>query len=199
MYPELLPQVRAVMALRVRLMPYLYTAMWRAALHDEPVVRPLFLDFPDDANATQLEDVFLLGPDLLVAPVLEEGETRRAVYLPAHPGGWVDWHDGRSYAGGAVATVEAPLGRLPVFVRAGAMIPCDDGAAGHEFLLFGEPGEASQAWLYEDDGETASWREGGGLARRFVRQGADGVAVAESTGSFSPRAAEPKTRRVGAA
>lgn len=200
MYPELLPQVRAVMDLRVRLMPTLYTLMWRAALHDEPVVRPLFLDFPDDPGAALVEDAFLLGPDLLVAPVLEEGETTRAVYLPAHPGGWHDWHDGRHHAGGAAATVPAPLGRLPLFARAGAPIACDDGAGGCEFVLFGEPGPGSQAWLYEDDGETAEWREGAGRARRFgVRTTSDGEAltVLEETDRFRTVGPLPALRRRG--
>lgn len=197
MHPEVLPQVRAVMALRVRLMPTLYTLLWRAALHDEPVVRPLFLDFPDDPGATRVEDAFLLGPDLLVAPVLDEGATERAVYLPAHGEGWHDWHDGRRYAGGAIATVPAPLGRLPLFVRGGAMIPCDDGAGGRELLVFGRPTARSGAWLYEDDGETADWRQAG-LALRFVLEsGPDGdvAALAESSGSFRPALAGVALRR----
>jgi alpha-glucosidase len=123
MHPEVLPQVRDAMNLRNRLIPYLYTQMWQAAAQDIPAVRPLFWDFPEDAGAKSVEDSFMLGPDLLVAPVLEQGETTRSVYLPAHPGGWYDWHDGSHYAGGSRVTVPAPLGRMPIFARAGAIVP----------------------------------------------------------------------------
>ncbi len=81
-----------------------------------------------DAMAATVEDAFMLGPDLLVAPVLDEGATTREVYLPAHPGGWYDWHDGTAFEGGQTVTVVAPLGRLPLFARAGAIVPIEDGA-----------------------------------------------------------------------
>ncbi|WP_406853736.1 TIM-barrel domain-containing protein [Alsobacter sp. KACC 23698] len=176
MHPQVLPQVREAIALRYRLAPYLYTCLWSAATRDEPVVRPLFLAFPEDAGAATVQDSFMLGPDLLVAPVLEEGAVAREVYFPAHPGGWHDLRDGRAYAGGEVAEVEAPLGRLPVFARAGALTPvCVAGGAmvpardvGRELLVFGDDPRGSTAALYEDDGETAAWRDGDGLALRFT-------------------------------
>lgn len=202
MHSEVLPQVRDVMNLRVRLMPYLYTLMWRAALADEPVVRPLLLDFSDDPAAVCVEDAFLLGSYILVAPVLDEGTTRRSVYLPLHPGGWYDWHDGRHYAGGAVVGVEAPLGRPPLFARGGALIPCEAGAGEREFILFGEPGQEPQARLYEDDGETANWHQGAGLARRFaVNPTPDGGAIVlvEEAGRLHPTASTPTLRQPASA
>ena len=130
-------------------MPYLYTQMWRASRENEPVVRPLFYDFPDDRSALDVQDSFMLGPDILVAPVLEEGASDRQVYLPEHAGGWFDFHDGRHFEGGQTITVPAPLGRLPVFVRCGAMIPVTrqtdriDPRADtqRELIVFGAPQE----------------------------------------------------------
>ena len=81
------------------------------------------LRLPERRCRRAVQDSFMLGPDILVAPVLDEGATDREVYLPEHPGGWFDIRDGRRYAGGSTIVVEAPLGRLPVLVRSGAMIP----------------------------------------------------------------------------
>jgi alpha-glucosidase len=175
MHPQVIDEVRAAMRLRYRLMPYLYTLMWRASLAGEPPLRPLFYDFPGDEGAAAVEDAFMFGPDLLAAPVIEEGARERSVRLPAHPGGWYDWHEGRHFAGGEVATVAAPLGRLPLFARAGAMIPAGNQFAGllrapdnvRELMVFGAADGESSAWLYEDDGDTASWRDGDCFLARF--------------------------------
>ena len=174
MYPEVVPQVRAAISLRYRLMPYLYTQMWRASRDGIPAARPLLYDFPQDETARRIDDAFMLGPDVLVAPVLEEGARERSVYLPANPGGWYDWHDGTHHAGGAVATVMAPLGRLPLFARAGALIPLGDATRisdARELLVCGLV-EGASGELYEDDGDTADWRGAGATVLNFrVRNG----------------------------
>lgn len=105
--------------LRERLRPYLHIQMRRAAEDGMPPMHPLFVGFPQDATAWDVDDEFLLGPDLLVAPVLGAGETSRSVYLPAGCE-WVDVWTGRSSPGGARIEVAAPLDRIPVFARAGA-------------------------------------------------------------------------------
>lgn len=174
MYPQVIPQVREAISLRYRLMPYLYTQMWRASRDGIPAVRPLFYDFPADRTALTVEDAFMLGPDILVAPVLEEGARERSVYLPEHAEGWYDWHEGKHHRGGAVATVAAPLGRLPLFVRAGALIPLGDpaGLSTLRELLACGPVEGASSELYEDDGETTEWRDGAATVLRFrVRAG----------------------------
>lgn len=160
MHPEALPVIRGAMQLRERLMPLIYTLMWNAARDNEPAVRPLLWDFADDPQAAAADDCFMLGPDLLVAPVLEEGATAREIYLPAVPGGWFDFHDGLAFRGGTRHTVRAPLGRLPLFVRAGALVPVNDGGGVPEFLIFGQPGKAT-ATLYLDNGSTADWAGSG--------------------------------------
>lgn len=204
MHPEVLPQVREAMALRYRLMPYLYTQMWRAAAENEPVVRPTFYDFPGDPRCKGQDDVFLLGRDLLVAPVLEEGAVSRRIYLPQHPGGWHDFRTGEAFPGGEEITVEAPLGHLPVFVRAGAMVPVTgqldrvDPASDSErsLLVFGE-GEG-EALLYEDDGDTMAWRESGLRLHVFRRkEGGETVLSLRTEGSHRPAFTEMKLQRVG--
>ncbi len=113
------------MNLREKLKPYIAALMKEAHERGTPVIRPLFYDFPEDPAAWAVEDQFLFGPDLLVAPVLEAGARRRAVRLPAG----ADWRDawtGETCAGGQVRDVEAPLARIPLFVRDGAaLLPTD--------------------------------------------------------------------------
>lgn len=175
MHPEVLDEVRGAIDLRHSLLPYLYTQMWRAAAEDVPAIRPLFWDFPFDAAARGIEDSFMLGPDLLVAPVLEPGAATRHAYLPRHEGGWYGWHDGRHHAGGGVS-VDAPLGRLPLFARAGAVVPTEAGD-GLELRVFGAlPGETS-GLLYLDDGDTAAWRSVGRAVRFALRPGDGGAVV----------------------
>lgn len=194
MHPGIVDEVRAAMRLRYRLMPYLYTLMWRASAASEPPLRPLFCDFPADEGVAGVEDAFMFGPDLLAAPVLQEGARERSVRLPAHPGGWYDWHDGRHFEGGAVATVPAPLGRLPLFVRGGAMVPVGEQFGGllrspdtiRELLVFGEPRQRSRALLYEDDGDTAAWRAGDCFAATFLLEPGRPLAAELLQGGYRP-------------
>ena len=196
MHESVIPQVRDAMTLRYRLMPYLYTQMWRASHENEPVVRPLFYDFPNDRAALEVQDSFMLGPDILVAPVLEEGASDRQVYLPEHPGGWFDFHDGRHFDGRQTITVPAPLGRLPVFVRCGAIIPVTRQTDGinpsadtqRELIVFGAPQDVADAYLYEDDGDTSDWQGDGRLELRFQlrRSGKDLVLSVDFIGSYRP-------------
>ena len=85
-------------------------------------MRPLFVDFPRDKTAWEVEDAYMFGPDLLVAPVMEEGQREREVYLP---GGcrWTDANTKEVYEGGRRVTVPAPLDIIPVFVREGRSYP----------------------------------------------------------------------------
>ncbi|GGH12951.1 alpha-glucosidase [Alsobacter metallidurans] len=202
MHPGVIAPIREAIRLRYRLAPYLYARMWRAALADDPAVRPLFYDFPQDPGAIATEDAFMLGPDLLVAPVLEEGAQTRSVRLPHHPGGWYAFHDGSHHPGGTVATVDAPLGRAPLFVRAGAMLPLAqpgerlDPAQDRvrELAIFGAP-SAAEANLYDDDGETAGWREGAGRVTQLLLR--DGRLSATAEGRYEPAWREIRVRCVG--
>ncbi len=108
--------------LRERLRPYVMAQMRTAAATGLPPMRPLFLEFPDDPMAWQVEDAFLLGPDLLVAPVTEAGVRERAVWLPAGAR-WTDAWTGAEHGGGQTVTVAAPIERIPLFLRDDARLP----------------------------------------------------------------------------
>jgi alpha-glucosidase len=154
---------RRYIELRYRLLPYLYTTVWQAAETGLPMVRPLALSFPTDPRVASLDDQFLCGDALLVAPVLEQGSEARGVYLPA--GAWYDFWTG-SYAEGPVdLAARAPLDALPLYVRAGSVVPMGPVMQhSEEFVpetlelhVFAGDGESS---LYEDDGRTQAYRDG---------------------------------------
>ncbi|MGC9084414.1 MAG: TIM-barrel domain-containing protein, partial [Anaerolineae bacterium] len=186
---------RAFIRLRYRLLPYLYTALWQCTQTGAPIVRPLLWAFQDDPTTHTLDDEFLCGDALLVAPVLEEGATRRRVYLPA--GRWYDFWTDALYEGPAWIEAEAPLARIPVFVRAGAVVP-----TGPEMEDVGQrptdpltlhlyppaEGEGGISFLYEDDGETMAYRRGEYRLHRFVLSAdRSGVIIAwTAEGAYDP-------------
>ena len=110
------------LALRERLRPYLHAQMATAAARGLPPMRALFLEFPQDPVCWTIADQYLLGPDLLVAPVLEAGATSREVYLPAGAL-WRDAWTGESLCGGQAHRCPAPLEHIPLFLRDGAQLP----------------------------------------------------------------------------
>ncbi|MFJ1759060.1 TIM-barrel domain-containing protein [Amycolatopsis sp. NPDC088138] len=122
--PEALAAIEDALRLRERLRPYLAAQMRVAHEQGVPPMRPLFVDFPADARAWDTDDQFLLGPDLLVAPVLEAGVTRRAVYLP-EGALWTDAVTGNRCSGGTSVDAAAPAGRIPLFLRDSARLPIE--------------------------------------------------------------------------
>ncbi len=105
--------------LREKLRPYLQMLNQAAHQHGTPPMRPLYFDFPNDPAAANLADEFLLGPDLLVAPITDQGAVSRHVYLPAQEK-WIDAWNGEEFQGGQQLTVDAPIERIPVFWRKGS-------------------------------------------------------------------------------
>ena len=103
----------------VHLVPYLKTLVAEASTRGLPVQRPLFLHFEDDARTYAIQDAYLYGPDLLVAPVWQAGKAGWTTYLP-NGADWVHVWSGRRFAGGEEATVSAPFGEPPVFYRVGS-------------------------------------------------------------------------------
>ena len=103
------------------LFPYLYAAARTAHLTGMPIMRHLFLAYPDDPRVYGLNDEYLLGPDLLVAPVIVPGAVGKQIYLPS--GNWIDYWTGALIRGGRVVIAPAPMDRIPVFVRGGALMP----------------------------------------------------------------------------
>ena len=108
-----------LIAMRETMRPYTRELMRQAHETGAPVIRTLFFEFPDDPAAWDRKDEYLYGPDVLVAPVAEAGARQREVYLPAGAS-WTDLADGTSYPGGQTLLVEAPLHRIPAFLRNGA-------------------------------------------------------------------------------
>ncbi len=163
---------RRALELRMRLLPYLYGLFREAEETGAPVWRPLFYEFPTDPASAAVEDQVMVGPALLAAPVLERGARERAVQLP--PGTWFSLDDDARYAGGRRVVVPAPLERIPLFVRAGAVLPMREaaqhaGAVGRAPLsLEVFPGTDSESVLYEDDGESTAYRRGA-FARTNLR------------------------------
>jgi alpha-glucosidase len=126
LHPQVTPLVLAALALRYRLLPYLWQLFEQASARGEPIVRPTFYSFPDDEACYADSDDFLLGGDVLVAPVVLQGATTRRVYLPRGPRAWIDFATGQSHAAGTTVDIPAPLERLPLFVRAGSVLPLAD-------------------------------------------------------------------------
>jgi alpha-D-xyloside xylohydrolase len=120
--PDAVRIVRHYDQLRYRLIPYFRECAEESVRTGLPILRHLSLEFPDDPTAVNVDDEFLLGPNLLVAPVLDEGRRDRPVYLPA--GRWTAFEEpGRTMEGGRTYLVSAPLDRIPLFARSGAAIP----------------------------------------------------------------------------
>ncbi|MEY8771134.1 TIM-barrel domain-containing protein [Erwinia sp. ACCC 02193] len=197
MYPAVTPAVREAIALRYRLLPYLYTLLWQAYSEDEPMLRPTFLDHEHDAQTFAECDEFMLGRDLLVASVVEPGQRERRLWLPDNPNGWYDFYTHQWYSGGQWITLAAPLEKLPLLVRAGAGLPISerlqhvDARAddSRELLLFPQRGiGTASGCLFEDDGESWGYKEGRALLLHWeMRCEADAVRVSFSRqGQFKP-------------
>jgi alpha-D-xyloside xylohydrolase len=120
--PESYEYITAAMFLRERLRPYVMEQMRVAHADGVPPMRPLFVDFPADSLAWHVDDSFMFGPSLLVAPVAEYLARERVVYLPAGSR-WTDAWTGEAHSGGTSITVAAPLNRIPLFLRDGATLP----------------------------------------------------------------------------
>jgi alpha-D-xyloside xylohydrolase len=111
--------IRDLLWLRERLRPYVMAQMRVAHERGTPPMRPLLYDFSDDESAWEVEDQFLLGPDILVAPVTTEAARRREVYLPRGTG-WIDAFTGHRHPGGESLVADAPLERIPIYLREGS-------------------------------------------------------------------------------
>ncbi len=157
--------IRRELERRYEWLPYLYTLAAATASAAQPMAAPALYYFPQDQALQDQDDAFMVGPDLLVAPVLERGAVTRSVRLPAGVR-WTHLQSDAVFEGGAVAVVDAPLGQAPVFVREGAVVVrgpvrqhTRDAVPPDRFvdIFSGVEGELT---LYEDDGETFAYREG---------------------------------------
>ena len=150
--------------LRYRLLPYIYSLAWRITHEGSTLMRPLAMDYRDDAVACNIGDQFLFGPALLVNPVTDPGVDSRRLYLPHSL--WYDFWTGQSMTGGRFITAAAPLETLPLYVRAGAILPMgpflqyasEKPADPIELRIY--PGADGDFTLYEDEGDSYRYEKG---------------------------------------
>ncbi|UNK62760.1 glycoside hydrolase family 31 protein [Buttiauxella ferragutiae] len=203
MYASVTPAIRSAIETRYRLLPYFYTLLWQAHADDEPMLRSTFLDHEHDAKTFEECDDFMLGRDLLVASVVEEGQREREIWLPENGAGWYDYYTGQWYSGGQTIVVDAPLERLPLLVRAGAALP-HSARITHvlasadnvrELKVYPLQGTGvSHGSLFEDDGESWGYQQGNALWLSWeIRCTADEVHVSFSRkGDYQPAWSEMK-------
>jgi alpha-glucosidase/alpha-D-xyloside xylohydrolase len=162
--PAIEPITKKYAELRYQLLPYTYTLAWEARERGLPLMRAMWLHYPDDTAIRGLGTQFLWGRDLLVAPVFTKGATRRDVVLPA--GDWYDWWTDARVRGGRTHPRVVDLATMPIFVRAGAIIPVDPvrqytaEPVTEPTTLRIYPGADGQFTLYEDDGLTQDYLQG---------------------------------------
>lgn len=161
------------MNLRYELLPFFYNEFYNASQTGIPIVRSMFLNYQDDNEcySDNAQYQFMIGDNLLVAPVLSEYENYRKLYLPE--GKWLDWESNKVYEGKQWIIVEAPIEKIPVFIREGAVIPMQSkqnyvGEKKIEELVFRIFPSAKSAYtFYQDDGQSRQYRNGEYLLTQF--------------------------------
>ena len=170
--------------LRYQLIPYIYSLARHTYESGAPFMRALWMDFPGDPKVANIGDEYMFGPDFLVAPVTGQGQTRKQVYLPAGAD-WYDYWTNTRVSGGRTITVDAPIDRIPVFVRAGSILPLGavvPSTATPQTIerIRVYPGRDADFDLYDDDGVSYDYEHGGGhsthlhwndAARHFTASG----------------------------
>lgn len=197
MYPDVTPLIREAIKFRYRLLPYLYTALYQAVAEHEPMLRPTFLDHEHDTRCFAETDDFMIGRDLLVANIVEPGVLERMIYLPDNQTGWWDFWNGTWHPGGTEIKQNVDLGSMPLFVRAGSVIPMAEGLnradpsrdVSRTFAVFPAPGARQSSSLqYQDDGTAVDALAGNHCLTRMRLEG-DGDTVTldwSSAGHFRP-------------
>lgn len=167
--------VRKTVRLRYRFIPYIYDLARECERTGEPIVRPLVYEYPHDKMVRNICDEYLLGKFVLVAPVTVPGKFAREVYLPE--GEWYDYETNEKYTGGKYILADAPLDKVPVFIRAGAILPVAEGniqstedITSENTRILTYPGQGTFIH-YEDDNETLAYREGSYNAMEYTLNG----------------------------
>lgn len=167
--------VRKTVKLRYRFIPYIYDLAHECEKTGAPIVRPLVYEYPVDKHVRNISDEYMLGSFVLVAPVIAPGKEAREVYLP--DGDWYDYYTGEKYSGGRYILADAPLDKVPVFIKAGAIIPVADGEirstediTEDKISILTYPGKGSFVH-YQDDNETFAYRDGAYNAVEYTLDG----------------------------
>lgn len=181
--PEMVEQEKGLIDLRYQLLPYIYSQAANVTSSGGTIMRPLVMDFADDPHALDQKYEYMFGPAFLVAPVLDAGVTQARVYAPQSKGGWFNWWTGQPVASGAEATLDAPIGKIPLLVRAGSIVPFapvqqyvgEKQDSPLELRIY--PGADGQFTLYDDDGLTYRYEQG--------QRSKVGIAWNEKTGTLT--------------
>lgn len=179
--------VRKFLKLRYALLPYLYTKIEEAHRAGTPVFRPLVLEFQHDENTANLDDQFMSGEALLIAPITRAAQRERDVYLPA--GLWYDFWTGAPRTGGGVHTVSAPLDHVPIYVRGGSIVPTtvpmnhtgEKPWSPLRLAIYPDAEGQASGSLYEDDGTSPEFARG--AFRRTTFTFADGKLALRTEGA----------------
>jgi alpha-glucosidase len=164
---------RKSIELRYKLLPYLYSLFYEAHCSGTPIIRPLVFEYQDDENVYECEDQFMFGSNILIAPILEEYADTKKVYLPK--GEWYDFHNDDKYDGESSFEVKAAIDKIPIFIKAGSIIPEQKVIqyVGErpidEIILNVYPGECIDNFLYEDDGNSDDYLKGDFRITNFVQ------------------------------
>jgi alpha-D-xyloside xylohydrolase len=198
------PQVEQILTqydeLRYRLLPYIYSAAWGVTHNGDTLMKGLPLEFSSDSRARAISDQFLFGPALLINPVTGEGATQRALYLPAGAE-WVDFWTGKRTSGGQTLTADAPVDRIPIYSKAGSIIPLGprvDSTAARpdpvELRIY--PGASGDFNLYEDEGDNYDYERGAdSVIPLHWDDKAETLTIADRRGSF-PGMLKQRTFRI---
>src|ERR1700722_2503086 len=166
------PILAKYLKLRYQLLPYTYSIAYRSYQTGAPYMRALFMDFPGDPKAGDIPDEYMYGPAFLVAPVTEQGATHRTVYLPVGADWYNYWTNERLH-GGQTVEADAPIDTLPLFVKAGSILPLGaevESAQRSQTIASVRvyPGADASFTLFQDDGTTYDYEKDGGSVTKLT-------------------------------
>lgn len=159
--------IKKFIRLRYKFMPYIYNLFYESSQSGLPIIRPLFMEYPDDENTYDLSYQFMVGEDILVAPIYEKGKRKKLVYLPQ--ANWINYFTGEKYNGGQYIIEDSPLEKMPLYIRGGAIILLTEAMnyigekevdTGQIVIFLDDEIEENSYQIYEDDGISFSYKKG---------------------------------------
>jgi alpha-glucosidase/alpha-D-xyloside xylohydrolase len=183
------PILAKYLRLRYQLLPYTYSIAYKSYQTGAPFMRALFMDFPNDSNVADIPDEYMFGPAFLVAPVTEQGATHRKVYLPAGCD-WYNYWTNERIKGGQTITANAPIDTIPLFVRAGSIVPLGSPIQSTQqkqaiASVRVYPGANASFTLFSDDGITYAYEKGVSSITRLYWNGGTHQFKHEGTAAWS--------------
>ena len=182
--------IKKFLTIRYKLILYLYTLFYEHYINGYPIARPLFFEFPSDNESYFVEDEFMVGPWLLIAPIVKEGAREREVYLP--PGTWFDFWSNKKYNGSSWINLRAPLDKIPIFVREGAIVPMipfmeyvGEKPLDPLYIHIYPSNNKSEYLVYEDDGNSLEYTNGKYRITRISHYG--NTINVNTQGSYNPK------------